>query len=287
MADSGTPNTPPLPRGHRGIKRGTIWIPVLVKNLCAAACQYLRNYWSAPRHKAKWTEGATVILTLLTAAAAFWSAWIFQGQLTEMRIQREDAERPWVAFELSREDGNNTKANFFEDEGNGARVHDFAWLDSGKEANVILDFRLLNSGKSPARVEIYGHIEQRAENVEEPNWDGLAMEECTGGRRQFDSYPRIWTVLPSAPMEYQIRSDGSKWQMPKAVIRYPITKNILRLTVVGCIVYRATDAPSSKCPSVTPFITHFTVGMTKAGDGVGFDKSMTGVQQTLIKGEPD
>jgi hypothetical protein len=40
-----------------------------------------------------------VLLTVLVAAAAFWSAWIFQGQLTEARRATEIQERPWLSVD--------------------------------------------------------------------------------------------------------------------------------------------------------------------------------------------
>jgi len=42
-----------------------------------------------------------VILTLLVAIAAFWSACIFQGQLTVARTAAEAQERPWVSAKIS------------------------------------------------------------------------------------------------------------------------------------------------------------------------------------------
>lgn len=57
--------------------------------------QFLRHFWDAPRHKNKWTETATVILTLLIAVAAFWSAWIFQSQLTEAHRATDLSEKQW------------------------------------------------------------------------------------------------------------------------------------------------------------------------------------------------
>jgi hypothetical protein len=58
----------------------------------AAVLKWLRHYWDIPRQKAKWTEIATVVLILLTAIAAFWSAWIFEGQLTEMHTANVSAK---------------------------------------------------------------------------------------------------------------------------------------------------------------------------------------------------
>lgn len=66
-------------------------------NFWEATCDHIRHYWDAPRHKAKWTEGATVLLTFLIAVAALWSAWIFQGQLTEARRATDLGEKQWKA----------------------------------------------------------------------------------------------------------------------------------------------------------------------------------------------
>ena len=42
-----------------------------------------------------------VVLTLMIAAAAIWSAWIFQGQLTQAQKQFEVADRPWISVDVS------------------------------------------------------------------------------------------------------------------------------------------------------------------------------------------
>jgi hypothetical protein len=67
---------------------------------------FLRHYWDAPREKAKWTESATVVLNVLIAAAAIYSAWVFQGQLTEVKNSTRWSvesfrldERSWVELE--------------------------------------------------------------------------------------------------------------------------------------------------------------------------------------------
>jgi hypothetical protein len=75
----------------------------------ALVVNWLRHYWDAPRDKAKWTEGATVILTVFIAAAAIYSAWVFQDQLKDARKSarwtaesfRLD-ERAWVEIEQIR-----------------------------------------------------------------------------------------------------------------------------------------------------------------------------------------
>lgn len=71
-----------------------------------AALIWLRSFWNAPRQKSKWTEIVTVVLTLGIAVAAFWSAFIFQGQLKEARKATNSVsdsfridERAWIEIE--------------------------------------------------------------------------------------------------------------------------------------------------------------------------------------------
>jgi hypothetical protein len=75
-------------------------------DVCAAVCRWLDHYWDVKREKAKWTDIAMVVLTLLVAVAAFVSALIFQGQLSESRKATVAAtqnfmldERAWVEIE--------------------------------------------------------------------------------------------------------------------------------------------------------------------------------------------
>lgn len=64
-----------------------------------AMLECLRHYRDTPREKSKRAEIAIVILTLATAVAAFWSAWIFQGQLTESSESFRIDERAWIELE--------------------------------------------------------------------------------------------------------------------------------------------------------------------------------------------
>lgn len=56
---------------------------------------------NAPREKSKAADWAIAGLTVLIAIAAFWSAFIFQGQLEEARRLTEISERPWLSVEIS------------------------------------------------------------------------------------------------------------------------------------------------------------------------------------------
>jgi hypothetical protein len=80
---SATPKNDPDSEGHT---------PTPSEGL-SIVLNFLRHYWVAPRHKAKWTEGATVILMLLTAGAALYSAWIFYDTLVV-------GQRPWLGIDF-------------------------------------------------------------------------------------------------------------------------------------------------------------------------------------------
>lgn len=96
-----------------------------------AAREYVRNYLNAPREKSKWTDGAMVLLTLLIAVAAFWSAWIFQGQLSEAHRATEIQERPWLSVEVTPVNG--------------------VTFVNGQQAVLVLKFSLKNVGHSIAK----------------------------------------------------------------------------------------------------------------------------------------
>ena len=61
---------------------------------------WLRSRKDAPRERSKAADWALVTLTIGIAIAAFWSACIFQGQLTEARRLTEISERPWLSVEI-------------------------------------------------------------------------------------------------------------------------------------------------------------------------------------------
>jgi|SRR5581483_6429967 len=60
---------------------------------------WLEHYWDAPREASRWTDLAMVVLTVLIAAFAGWSAWIFQGQLTEAQRNTVSSQRAWVGID--------------------------------------------------------------------------------------------------------------------------------------------------------------------------------------------
>jgi hypothetical protein len=67
----------------------------------AALCAWLALHLEVSHDKPKWTDVVMVILTVAVALAAFWSAYLFQGQLTVLRRQFEATDRPWIKVEVS------------------------------------------------------------------------------------------------------------------------------------------------------------------------------------------
>lgn len=76
------------------------------EDLLRAVISWLQNWRAVPRERSKAADWAVVILTVLLAIAAFWSAFLFQGQLTEARKAGDLAsesfrmdERAWIVLE--------------------------------------------------------------------------------------------------------------------------------------------------------------------------------------------
>jgi hypothetical protein len=104
---------------------------------------WAKHYWDAPRHKAKWTEGATVVLTLLIAVAAFCSAYIFERQFETMQRQEMWGLEPFIDL---------TKA-----------IVVVSPLDPDKP---IVAFTLTNKGKSPGKnVRVEAFLELRTKGT--------------------------------------------------------------------------------------------------------------------------
>jgi hypothetical protein len=67
----------------------------------AIVFDWLRHWWDAPREKSKAADWILVGLTVAIAIAAFWSAWIFQGQLTLADKQWKSQQVPWLGLDES------------------------------------------------------------------------------------------------------------------------------------------------------------------------------------------
>lgn len=89
-------------------------------------------HWN--REKPKATDWVTVGLTFLVAVAAFWSAWIFQGQLNEVRRSTRLSVRPWVGL----------------DEGLDAIETTPLQVNAGGTAGLVYTIRTKNYSNTPA-----------------------------------------------------------------------------------------------------------------------------------------
>jgi hypothetical protein len=90
---------------------------------------WLRHWWDAPREKSKAADWVMVGLTVAVAIAAFWSACIFQAQLTEMHQASIMDQRAWVGL---------------------AHVDELQPFDGALEHYPKFSLRFVNSGKTPA-----------------------------------------------------------------------------------------------------------------------------------------
>jgi len=61
--------------------------------------EWLRHWWDAPREKSKAADWAIAVLTVVIAIAAFWSAFVFQKQLTDARDTLVVGQRPWLGID--------------------------------------------------------------------------------------------------------------------------------------------------------------------------------------------
>jgi hypothetical protein len=115
---------------------------------------WLRRWWDAPREKSKAADWVLVGLTVAIAIAAFWSAWVFQGQLEEAKRTTEltrEAQRPWIKItdvELRKGYG-------------PIKTLAFHWPLTGAEVPPMLqiEVRMLNVGHSVAQdVEVWPEL---------------------------------------------------------------------------------------------------------------------------------
>jgi hypothetical protein len=88
--------------------------------------EWIRHRWDTPRDKSKDADWVMVWLTVAIAIAAFWSACIFQSQLSEMHRATILDQRAWVGLAEPKIDEFN------------------------EDKYPRVSFRFVNSGKTPA-----------------------------------------------------------------------------------------------------------------------------------------
>jgi hypothetical protein len=230
---------------------------------------WIRGYWNAPRQKSKWTEIVTVFLTLIIAAAAIWSAWIFQGQLIEARRatgftqrQLEAAVRPWISAELA-----ISGPITFDQQ--GARVDFTLWLKNvghSPALNVDVNHKIINRQSGPP----FSEIKQECRGIP---WGDTIFPEDKPWPRRF--------ALPADPSE-----------LDRSRTFTGIRQQELLLNIIGCIDYgmssvgvesRPTDSRRLLWPAIPglPVKSYYTLFWYKV-----FAIDNSGRSTTVIRNVP-
>jgi hypothetical protein len=109
--------------------------------------EWVRRWLDNERPKSPWTDICMVVLTIVIAVAAIYSAWVFQGQLTEARNATQLAENqwrgqrvPWVGF--ANDMGFVPALDFFW----GMQPH----VLNVPQATMTVAYTIKNFGNSPA-----------------------------------------------------------------------------------------------------------------------------------------
>jgi hypothetical protein len=202
-----------------------------------------RRRLSTPRKKTKWSDIAIIILIFLTAVAAFWSAFIFQGQLVAMR----EAERHWMTVRITA----NT------DYVPGAIIGGPLTFDAEGRGNLTSKITMENIGKSVA-VHVYSRtsvvatglvgrldfpIQEQRKLCDGPNAYSSGTSTIDS---RFTIFPNDTEVefaksgFETAPIETRPEDRGLKNGKP------------MQLFLVGCIDYES--PASTESPHQTGFI---------------------------------
>lgn len=225
----------------------------------AAVIRFLDRRSAAPREKSKAADWVMVGLTIAIAFVGIWSAFIFQHQLEDARRATLAQERPWVAFVGSSASHVPVRET---------TEYKFTRMDgAGKTGKLGLEYILLNSGRTPALVMIWGEIvvmDDRRKPSES------AERECQDARNRLDWSDNAITVVPQSPSMYGIHYDGrpsSTASQHRPIIAFDPTYDpakSYRLANYGCILYKSTIENDEKVRQ-TPFVVYFTLegGATK------------------------
>jgi len=194
----------------------------LPSDLLRAFGYFLRHYWDAPRHKAKWTDGGTVILTFFIAIAAFWSACIFQRQLTVARETMEAQTRPWV--------GNGeieVKQPTF-------LVYPDNPIEARTQIDFVIDVPIKNVGSSPALHVEMGLVGTMTEQIAAPPTMETMMESACGfADRSGKSVGEV--LFPNSPYT------RLEWPVNMMVPLIQINE-VHRVWIAVCLTYSGTTS---------------------------------------------
>jgi hypothetical protein len=145
---------------------------------------WLRHWWDAPREKSKAADWAIAVLTVVIAIAAFWSAFIFQGQLAIARDTLVIGQRPWL--------GIDSKPTV-EVEGNRWKVV----------------FRVKNYGVSPALHSAFASETDNAPIVFDVSKAKIEWACSRGKALTADPAGHGYTIFPGSSQPQDITIDGT------------------------------------------------------------------------------
>ncbi|HSY65620.1 MAG TPA: hypothetical protein VK829_13540 [Terriglobales bacterium] len=182
------------------------------------------------REKPKVTDVAMAVLTLLVALAAFWSAWIFDGQLGEMhksneqaRTQWEAEHRPWVG---NGEIGFKQPPVFL------------AYLDNPIQARTQITFDIeipiKNFGVTPALHVQTGLLGTMTSQIASPPTIDTMMESACGSSNS--DTKRIGGVLfPNGP--------ETRTELPMNImVPFIHVAEVRRVWLAICVVYGSSNS---------------------------------------------
>jgi hypothetical protein len=180
---------------------------------------WLRRYWDKERPKSKWHEITMVILTVVIAGAAIYSAWVFQGQLSLMR----DADRPWVKVDI-------TVTSPLTYDRNGM--------------NIGLTFILTNVGKSPAdNVSIAPRLVTAfmGDDLEQ-----IQKRICENRAASAEDKWLRYVLFPGDPLPQQIRFQMSTAEVDSHWNKFELSQgpiDLIPVALVGCVDYTYRPSP--------------------------------------------
>jgi hypothetical protein len=196
--------------------------PTARSKILEAIVYWLHGYVDAPREKYKKADVAMVILTLAIAVAAFWSARIFQGQLTIARKTMEAQTRPWV--------GNGEieiKQPMF-------LVYPDNPIQARTQVNFTIELPIKNVGNSPAlHVEVGANGTMTKQIAAPPTMDAMMEYACGLADKNAKSVGQV--LFPNSPYT------TLEWPA-NIMVPFIQATEVHRVWITICIAYSGTTS---------------------------------------------
>jgi hypothetical protein len=182
---------------------------------------WLRSRKNAPREKSKTADWVIAALTIGIAIAAFWSAFVFQGQLEEARRQTEISERPWLSVEIEPAEG--------------------LIFTNTQQAAISLKLSIKNVGKSIAKgIQVEAKL-----FPSDPSLPPIVAVDSLDNQKSFCDHPKIspigtFDLFPTErPLDQtiSIHTEESSITSKATVIPGKKPRSFVGLYFVGCVTY--------------------------------------------------